>query len=119
MRNFDTNNAFQELKNLKQNQYITLKVDSSISKELEDLAYKKASIEELLKVCLLDDQIDEDKVTDIIKHYTMANSLIEKIMCSLLLDTLGEKAFIYLRDPMEKINYYFNFILESIVISKH
>lgn len=111
-------NTLHDLKNLRQDQSIILQVDQNISSELEELAHRKCSIEELFKSCLEDAEAPMDKVNEVIKQYTIINVLLEKVMCNLLLTTLGEKAFIYLRDPMTEVNYYFNFTLNAIIISK-
>ena len=120
MKHLDFGNAIGELKNLKAEESIIITVDKDISSELEMLAYKKPSLEELFGSAVRGELTDNSpqRLADIIEQYTHVNILLDKIMQKILLDALGEEAFIYLRDPMNSINYYFNFMLNSIVISK-
>lgn len=117
MKKFDLKHSLEAFKALKNEEYIVFKVDEKISDELEELAYRKSSIEELFRSSL-DSEAPMERVYEIIKQYTAINILLEKSMCAILKNTLDEKAFIYLRDPMTDVNYYFNFTLKSIVISK-
>lgn len=120
MRELDFSKAKEELINLQDKQSIVITVDASVSSELEMLAYKKPSLEELFGSAVRGELTDSSfaRLASIVEEYTHVNILLDKIMQKMLLDALGEEAFIYLRDPMNYLNYYFNFHLNSLVISK-
>lgn len=120
MKPLDFNKTLEELKNLKDEQSIIMTVDKDISAQLEMLAYKKPSLEELFAAAVRGELTDNshERLSHIVEEYTHINILLDKIMQKILLDALGEEAFIYLRDPMNSINYYFNFVLNAIIISK-
>lgn len=120
MRELDFSKSLEEIKSLGAEQSIALKVDEAISGELEMLAYKKPSLEELFGSAVRGELTDSsyERLASIVEDYTHVNILLDKIMQRILLNALGEEAFIYLRDPMNNVNYYFNFTLHSIIISK-
>lgn len=120
MKKLDFDNSLEELKNLEAGENILVTIEKHISSHLEMLAYKKPSLEELFGSAVRGELTDSspERLAYIVEEYTHVNILLDKIMQTVLLDALGEEAFIYLRDPMNSFNYYFNFMLNSIVISK-
>lgn len=117
MKNIDNTYTVDALKALKKGDYIVLEIDKNTSSELEELTYKKSSIEELFKSSL-DSSAPVERIFEVIKQYTAINILLEKTKLALLKQVLDEKAFIYLKDPTSDVQYYINFTFSAVVISK-